>query len=488
MTVPSLFSVFKRAMGPSSSHTLGALRAGLDFRRVISLFPAESLAGSHITIDLLGSFALTGKGHLTDVAAACGLRGYEMAPGQVSMQAFLEEKMTDPLTLRGERIGFEYPSSVQFITQGEEPEHPNTIRFQLRSPQDAPLITVRYISYGGGNLQGPLVDHCVPALEKYRPVTEHREPHQEGGPERQSPLSRFSHMDEILDYCTGKKMKLHEFALLNEEEGGRSRMAVYSELTDLWSLMEKSIEKGLTGRGQLPGRLGLQRRAASLYENLLRGIRNWRVMSEEITLAAIYAIGVGEENASGSLVVTAPTCGSAGVVPAVFKVIQEKYHKKKGDIVNALLTAGLFGAVALKNASVSGAYVGCQGEIGVASSMAAAGAAALLGGNIYQVEYAAEVALEHHLGLTCDPIDGLVQIPCIERNAAGAVAALNAVNLALLTDGTHNVSYDSVLDVMIRTGRDMNAKYKETSRGGLATAFISCPNIPYKKNEGETAR
>ena len=487
MAVPSLFSVFKKAMGPSSSHTLGALRAGLDFRRVMTLFPEDILSGSRITVDLLGSFALTGKGHLTDVAAACGLLGYEMAPGQVSMNSFLEEKTKSSLTLKGEKIGFEYPHSIHFITEGEDPGHPNTIRFQLSSCEGKAVVIVHYISYGGGNLQGPLVDHCASGLDQYKPLMERSKPAEGDDDESHRTLSRFSHMSEILEYCTSQKMRLHEFALLNEEERGRSRMAVYSEITSLWSLMEKSIEKGLTGRGQLPGRLGLQRRAAALYENLLKGYRNWRVLSEEITLAAIYAIGVGEENASGSLVVTAPTCGSAGVVPSVLKVIQEKYHKKKGDIVQALLTAGLFGAVALKNASVSGAYVGCQGEIGVASSMAAAGAAALLGGSNYQIEYAAEVALEHHLGLTCDPIDGLVQIPCIERNAAGAVAALNAVNLALLTDGTHNVSYDSVLDVMIRTGRDMNAKYKETSRGGLATAFISCPNTPFRKKEGGTA-
>ena len=488
MAIPSLFTVFKRAMGPSSSHTLGALRSGLDFRRILSLFPGKLLAGARVDIELLGSFALTGAGHLTDVAVACGLFGYEMAPGQVTMQAFLEEQQKHPLIFGDVKIGFSYPGSLRFNTDEEDLEHPNTIRFHLTSSRQESLATVRYISYGGGNLRGPLLDSCAPEVEEYRAMVEKKEIKEEPSREKKGAFDAFSHMDEILKYCNREKMRLHEFALLNEEAGGESRMSLYSEIAALWSIMEKSIEKGLTGRGQLPGRLALQRRAASLYENLIRGIRNWRVMSEEITLAAIYAIGVGEENASGSLVVTAPTCGSAGVVPAVFKVIQEKYHKKKGDIVNALLTAGLFGAVALKNASVSGAYVGCQGEIGVASSMAAAGAAALLGGNIYQIEYAAEVALEHHLGLTCDPIDGLVQIPCIERNAAGAVAALNAVNLALLTDGTHSVSYDSVLDVMIRTGRDMNPKYKETSLGGLATAFISCPNIPYKKKgDGGTA-
>jgi len=481
MGVPSLLNVFKKAMGPSSSHTLGALRAGLDFRRILEALMNDKLSSVDVTVELLGSFAYTGKGHLTDLAAGCGLLGYKMGPEQKTMQDYLDEKIKEGLIVNGKKLGFQYPRNVLFNVEEPVHEHPNTIRFKAADSSGS-LLSLSYISYGGGNIRGPFIEQTSPPFPAstagiFQPA--------QGGEKEMQPDSRslenINNMDEILEFCRKKKLRFHEFALQNEHELGIPRLALYRDLKELWSIMEGTIEKGLTGEGILPGRLALKRRARDMYKNLIKGIRHWRVMSEEITLAAIYAIGVGEENASGSLVVTAPTCGSAGVIPAVFKVIQEKYHKKNSDIVNALITAGLFGAVALKNASVSGAYVGCQGEIGVASSMAAAGAAYLLDGNIHQIEFAAEVALEHHLGLTCDPIDGLVQIPCIERNAAGAVAALNAVNMALLTDGSHNISYDSVLEVMIRTGKDMNSKYKETSQAGLATAFVSCPNIPLSR-------
>jgi L-serine dehydratase len=239
----------------------------------------------------------------------------------------------------------------------------------------------------------------------------------------------------------------------------------------MWDLMMKAMERGLAAEGTLPGHLGLERRARELYGRFRSMLPHFHVISPEASLAAIYAIAVAEENASGGSVVTAPTCGSCGVVPAALRMVQERMDLHHGEIRGALLVAGLIGALIAANASISGTEDGCQGEIGAASAMAAGAVCHLLGGSVEdQLDRAAESALEHYLGLTCDPVDGLVQIPCIERNAAGAVSALNAASLAMLSHGRDRVPFDAALDAMLRTGRDLHPRYKETSLGGLATS------------------
>ncbi len=242
--------------------------------------------------------------------------------------------------------------------------------------------------------------------------------------------------------------------------------------------MTGAIDAGLQAEGVLPGRLKLPRRAAEMFTSFQRNIRHWRVLPQEVTLAAVYAIAVAEQNAAGGRVVTAPTCGSAGVVPAVLRMLQERFRLADEAIYDALLVAALVGGVVAANASIAGAEVGCQGEVGTASAMAAAAACHLLGGTVLQVESAAEMALEHHLGLTCDPVQGLVQIPCIERNAVGAVTALNSANLALLSSGAHRISFDQVVATMKQVGQDMSAKYKETALGGLAAADSAAARRP----------
>jgi L-serine dehydratase len=250
---------------------------------------------------------------------------------------------------------------------------------------------------------------------------------------------------------------------------GISRNRLMSSMAEIWRTMSAAIDAGLVRNGTLPGGLEVERRASSLYERFRRDTEHRTFLSTEATLASIYAIAVAEENAAGGAVVTAPTCGSAGVLPACLRVMQESRDLPDERIHEALLVAGLIGAAAVAKASIAGALVGCQGEIGVASAMAAAAVCHLLGGDVEsQVDRAAETALEHYLGLTCDPVAGLVQIPCIERNAAGAVSALNAAGLAMLSGGRDRVSFDATLEVMHQTGLDMSSKYKETSLGGLA--------------------
>ncbi|MCX6094772.1 MAG: L-serine ammonia-lyase, iron-sulfur-dependent, subunit alpha [Candidatus Bipolaricaulota bacterium] len=276
----------------------------------------------------------------------------------------------------------------------------------------------------------------------------------------------------VLAECERAGIDLVEYVYrLEETRHGHSRSAVDAHLDEMWSLMTQAMERGLAAAGMLPGSLHLERRARDLYLRFQVKLPHFHILSPEAALTSIYAIAAAEENAAGGAVVTAPTCGSCGVVPACLRVVQEKMACSDDEIRQALLVASLIGAVIATNASISGAEVGCQGEIGAASAMAAGAVCSLLGGSPRdQVDRAAESALEHYLGLTCDPVDGLVQIPCIERNAAGAVSALNAASLALISGGGDRVSFDAVVDAMWRTGRDLDARYKETACGGLAAA------------------
>jgi L-serine dehydratase len=447
MAYPSIFSVLKVGVGPSSSHTLGPLLAARDFRARLE---REQPDGDRLRVRLLGSLARTGKGHLTDLAVTAGLAGQAVdGEERPDLRAVTQAvKGADKIRVGRREFAFAPEHDIAFDTASGCPRHPNTLRCALLDGEGRPVLEEEYLSVGGGVVSGggfPPPPESLPDEAKPR-------------------------LTSLIDRCLEDSEDLVDLVLENEEAAhGLDHDEVYCRLGRLWSLMEASIDAGLGASGLLPGRLRLQRRANDMYINLLKNLRQWRMLSQEVTLAAVYAIAVAEENASGERIVTAPTCGSSGVLPAALKVLQERFRLSEERVMEGLVVAGLVGTVVAANASVSGAECGCQAEVGTASAMAAAAACRIMGGTVMQVEFAAEMALEHHLGLTCDPVYGLVQIPCIERNAVGAVTALNAANLALLSDGTHRVAFDTAVATMKDVGADMSTKYKETALGGLAT-------------------
>lgn len=451
---PGIFTILKPAIGPSSSHTLGPLLAATDFRRQVL---AAGYGTGRLQADLKGSLALTGKGHLTDLAVTAGLAGYDLqAAGRHRLQDFCQlVRQSGTVAAGPARFAFVPEKDIRFIEDRESLPHPNTMIFYYFGDDGAELLRQEYYSIGGGRLAGG----SFPPLRQEEPACGRL---------------RMSH---VVDFCLENGQDLATLVLQQEEKlNGLENHQITSRLLNLWEIMGNSVERGLQTEGILPGRLKLERRAAEMFRNYQKTIRQWRVLSREITLAEIYAIAVAEENASGGQVVTTPTCGSAGILPAILRMLQDRFQLSDEKILRALMVAGLVGAIIAENGSISGAEVGCQGEVGSASAMAAAAACYLLGGTVLQVETAAETALEHHLGLTCDPVYGLVQIPCIERNAVGAVTALNAANLALLSSGRHRVSFDVVVDTMMAVGRDMHVKYKETALGGLARARTGVPS------------
>jgi len=446
MWFPSVFSILKPGIGPSSSHTLGPALAARDFRKNLENSVA---AGGHLQVTLQGSLALTGKGHLTDQAVAAGLCGFDPegdAPEGLH-RVYETLRREDQIRLGGRTFAFDPERDILFDPTTQDLPHPNTMRFRLLDGAGAPVKEETYLSVGGGRVRGG----TIPPL----PTTP------DGGA---APT-----LQAALDHCLTESCDLARLALENEAaHHGRTEAEVYAQLSLLWRIMSACVEEGLVGEGFLPGRLRLERRASEMFESYQKNIRRWRLLSREITLATIYAIAAAEENAAGGRIVTAPTCGSAGVLPAVLMILKDRFHLPERAVCDGLLVAGFVGGIAAHNGSISGAEVGCQGEVGVAAAMTAAAACHMLEGTVSQVEFAAEVALEHHLGLTCDPVCGLVQIPCIERNAAGAVAALNAANLALLSQGRHLISFDKAVSALLAVGRDMSSKYKETALGGLA--------------------
>lgn len=443
MDVPSVFSILKVGIGPSSSHTLGPFLAARDFRGLIA---ARGFAEGQLRVVLLGSLAATGRGHLTDAAVAAGLAGYDLEHGTAkSLPAVLAEvQAAGAVHVAGLRFAFRPDEHIVFDPSARDLPHPNTLRFQLTDGNGRALYGEEYRSLGGGAVAGGTL-----------------------GPGPGWGQGGFT-MTEVVAACRARGIDLAGFVRENEARLGLGGDEVDRRLDLLWAAMEDAIARGLCTRGVLPGPLVLARRAPGMYEELRHRAR--QVLSWETAQASVYAIAVAEENAAGGRVVTAPTCGSAGVVPAALKVLQEKFDFPDARVHDALLVAGLVGLAVAKNASISGAEVGCQGEVGTASAMAAAGACYLLGGDVEdQVDRAAETALEHYLGLTCDPVYGLVQIPCIERNAAAAVAALNAASLAVLTRAEDKIKFDAVVAAMREIGRDMDRKYKETALGGLAS-------------------
>lgn len=328
------------------------------------------------------------------------------------------------------------PVPVRFIWKPETvlETHPNGMLFEAFSGKGKIISSRRFYSVGGGTI--------ISDDEKI---------------ERKS-VYRHTKMTEILKWCSESGQPVWKYVV--DAEG----VEILQYLGEIWKTMKETLERGLNTEGVLPGKLKLERKARSFYYKAKRN----DPASQKTGFLSAYALAVAEENAAGGIVVTAPTCGSCGVLPAVLKSLQEIYNFSDDDILKALATAGLFGNIIKTNASISGAEVGCQGEIGSACAMSAAGAAQLLGGSAFQIEYAAEMGMEHHLGLTCDPVMGLVQIPCIERNAFAAARAMTCAEYALLSDGRHRISFDEVVETMRLTGHDLKSSYRETSKGGLA--------------------
>ncbi|MFZ5608332.1 MAG: L-serine ammonia-lyase [Pseudomonadota bacterium] len=455
----SVFDLFKIGIGPSSSHTVGPMVAA---RRFVEKLDAEkSLAAvARVRVDLFGSLALTGKGHACDKALILGLAGERPATVEPDRIATLIARVEEgkQLSLLGRHaVAFDPAADIVFQTRKRLPFHSNAMRFTALDEGGGVLRAALYYSVGGGFvLDEAEAGHNAP-----------------GDDETTVPFA-FTSAQTLLALGRSHGLRIADMMLANET-ARRPLAQVTAMLDEVWAAMEGCIERGCKAQGVLPGGLQVPRRAPKLYLRLLD--KQERQLTEPLSAMDwinLWALAVNEENAAGGRVVTAPTNGAAGIIPAVLRYY-DRFCKSDGDGIRVfLLTAGAIGALYKRNASISGAEVGCQGEVGVACSMAAAGLTAALGGSNEQVENAAEIGMEHNLGLTCDPIGGLVQIPCIERNAMGAVKAIDASRLALLGDGTHMVSLDKAIATMRQTGRDMKDKYKETSKGGLAVNVVEC--------------
>lgn len=456
----SVFDLFKIGIGPSSSHTVGPMRAA---RRFLERLKEQGLLAdtARVRAELFGSLALTGRGHGTDKALILGFLGEkpdEVDPDRIP--ALLEDVRTSGrLSLLGQHpVGFLEKRDLVFNKREKLPLHPNGMRFSAFAGDGRLLLSRDYYSVGGGFVLNPdeaAADRIVPD---------------------RTPLPYpFRSAEELLSLCEREGMSIAALMRANERVW-RSDAEIDAGLDRIWQAMQDCVARGIRSEGVLPGGLKVRRRAPLMYRELLA--RPERGLSDPLTIldwVNLYALAVNEENAAGGRVVTAPTNGAAGIIPAVLHYYERFVPGADArGVRDFLLTAGAIGILYKENASISGAEVGCQGEVGVACSMAAGGLAAVLGGSIHQVENAAEIGMEHNLGLTCDPIAGLVQIPCIERNAMGAVKAINAARMALRGDGKHRVSLDKVIKTMRETGLDMKDKYKETSRGGLAVNVIEC--------------
>ena len=460
----SVFDLFKIGIGPSSSHTVGPMKAAAMFvRRLAKAGQISQVA--RIEARLYGSLGATGKGHGTDTAIMLGLGG--LMPDSIdpdTIDSRIRQIREDAsLLLNGEqRMVFKERSDILFLRNETLPFHANGARF-LAFASDGEQIEERcYFSVGGG--------FVVSQEETDRSVDQ---PKLVVDPTRLE--HPFSSGDELLAITVRTGLSIAQVMRRNEY-AWRTDAELDASLDQIWDAMKACVARGCRTEGNLPGGLRVKRRAAELYRTL--SARPEDALKDQLTIldfVNVYAMAVNEENAAGGRVVTAPTNGAAGIVPAVMHYYDRFCAgASRAGIRDFLLTAGAIGLLYKENASISGAEVGCQGEVGVACSMAAAGLAAVMGGTPQQVENAAEIGMEHNLGLTCDPVGGRVQIPCIERNAMGSVKALNAARMALRGDGTHFVSLDQVIKTMRDPGRDMMTKYKETSRGGLAVNVIEC--------------
>lgn len=455
----SVFDIYKIGIGPSSSHTVGPMRAAREF--LLAAQARLSLAEvTGVQVELYGSLGQTGKGHGTGKAVILGLAGE--TPEHVdttSVDNFLARtEKTQTLKLLGEHeVAFPREGAIVFHRRKTMPKHANAMTLRLLQG-DQVVYEDLYYSIGGGFIvrDEDFDDSLEEAIEQSsKPIP-----------------YPFDSAAELLAHCKEHGCRVSSLMLANERVF-RSEAEIRAGLVKIWETMDTCINNGIRTEGILPGGLKVRRRAPDLYQRLKteRSSDPMQIMD----WVDLFALAVNEENAAGGRVVTAPTNGAAGIIPAVMKYADKFIEKLDEEtIVRFLLTSAAIGILYKKNASISGAEVGCQGEVGVACSMAAGALAELMGGNVGHVENAAEIGMEHNLGLTCDPVGGLVQVPCIERNAMGAVKAINAARLALRGSGDHKVSLDKVIKTMWDTGNDMKTKYKETARGGLAVNIIEC--------------
>ena len=474
----SLFELFKIGIGPSSSHTVGPMRASLAFVRGLEGSAALQKV-TRIAIDLYGSLAHTGIGHGTDTAILAGLSGE--APDTIEPGRFAEliqMAAAGALTLGGSRqIPFMRDRDLHFHIEQMYPDpdvvtHPNGVRFTAYAEDDSLLASETFYSIGGGFIVTG--EHFAPSGSA-RPKTSRVVPYPFRSAAQMLALASASQLS-IADLLLA-----NEVAMLSDQNIPRPKSTPAADARDtvrngvlaLWEVMNGSIERGMVNDGILPGGLHVRRRAPRLKSRLLeKGSADPLAPLDWVT---VFAMAVNEENAAGGRVVTAPTNGAAGVVPAVARYYRQFIpNADDAGLLRYFFTAAAIGILYKENASISGAEVGCQGEVGVACSMAAGGLVAALGGTNAQVEHAAEIGMEHNLGMTCDPIGGLVQIPCIERNAMGAVKAVNATRMAMNEMDEHKVSLDQVIKTMYQTGLDMQSRYKETSLAGLALNVIEC--------------
>ena len=456
----SVFDIFKVSVGPSSSHTMGPMIAARRFRDRAAGLPAN---GAKIECRLYGSLAYTGEGHGTFRAVLCGLLGMtpETYDRDAADRALAELAETRSTLIGNNRVTLDPEASIVAEKGKRLPGHPNAMQFRLLKG-DPDLLSEIYYSIGGGFV---MTETEFAADQAGRPVLGE-------GPVVPYPFAtaaRMLEMGEASGLSIAQMKRANELALRPAEELDRGMAAI-------WGVMNRCIDRGLEGEGILPGGLNVRRRAHGVREKLRgRAGANDMPLHSAVDWLQAYALAVNEENAAGGQVVTAPTNGAAGVVPAVIRYYLDLIPgASPAKVPEMLLVAAAIGGLIKFNASISGAEVGCQGEVGSASAMAAAALCSVLGGTNAQVENAAEIALEHHLGMTCDPIRGLVQVPCIERNGMGAVKAVAAASLAALGDGHHIVPLDACIETMRQTGRDMDERYKETSLAGLSVALPEC--------------
>ncbi|SOY53210.1 L-serine deaminase I [Cupriavidus taiwanensis] len=455
----SVFDLFKVGIGPSSSHTVGPMRAALMFAQGLERDGLLAQVAS-VRVELYGSLGATGKGHGTDKGVILGLMGE--APDTIDPDSIDTRlatlRQTRELSLLGRHlVPFTEKEHIAFYRREAMAEHPNGMKFHAFDGGGATLREARYLSVGGGFV----VTAGAPNTQVLNAAQQLPHPFRSG--------------KELLGMASASGKSIARLMLENELTW-RSEADVVNGLLHIWDVMQACVARGCRTDGELPGPFKVKRRAPELYRSLTE--RAERTLSDPLSVmdwVNLYAIAVNEENAAGGRVVTAPTNGAAGIIPAVLHYYDRFVPgASREGVVDFLLTAGAIGLLYKLNASISGAEVGCQGEVGVACSMAAGALAAVTGGSPEQVENAAEIGMEHNLGLTCDPVGGLVQIPCIERNAMASVKAVNAARMALRGDGTHYVSLDSVIKTMRETGADMKTKYKETARGGLAVNIVEC--------------
>lgn len=457
----SIFDLFKVGIGPSSSHTVGPMVAAKKFAESLK---TENIITevSQVSVELFGSLGATGKAHGAPKAIILGLEGEE--PHSIDVSKILTRiekiKQDNQLNILGRHlINYNHDRDLKLFRRKALPFHPNGMVFTAFNSEHEELTKKTYFSVGGGFVVDDKNKNENVIIEN-----------------KTSLKYPFSTAAELLEYSKDNNLKIADIMFENEK-AWRSEKEIKTKILSLWSVMQECIQNGINTNGVLPGGLNVSRRAYGLHQQLIKASKS----SKDDPLSVLdwvtlYALAINEENAAGGRIVTAPTNGAAGIIPAVLSYyVNFIPGANDNGIIRYLLTAAAIGILYKKNASISGAEVGCQGEVGSACSMAAGALAEVLGGSSTQIENAAEIAMEHNLGLTCDPVGGLVQIPCIERNAMASIKAIHAARMALKGDGNHFVSLDKVIETMRKTGQDMHLKYKETSRGGLATNVLEVP-------------